>query len=1728
MANKIKPITLHPINPETGTLDTNTNLYPKTVISQILEANGDMAKIQRRLTAGEGIALDGATNTISVDSETMTEIENKQDKLIAGRNITIEGNVISATTGEAGEVTDVEVDGVSVVDEYGVASINLTDYAKKSELSQVATTGDYDDLTNKPTIPEPVSGTNDGTNWTSLTIGNETHGFASGGTGDVTDVEVNGTSVVNAEGVAEITLPPIATELTPSSTNNEVAGAAAVYDNIQNVREVAEGKCNTFVFSTVFTKIENGYLWYLDEHNVEQSYAPTIFNVYNSTTKKWENKADLLSQGIYNGLTIVNRTFDSSDSVIDFSSGGIKYLIIGYYGKFSLLNVADYDGGTAISKFPLKTGDNFYITETDVSDRWYGDRSFFKLETSKINLSGYVTLDTPQRITAPKSFFNNVANDTLPLRIQGFENKTWGLEMDKDFGRLHFKFANVSGTNISNVADHLVLDSSALYPAQNNVKDLGTSSYYWKDFYLAGYTYFKDITGSVTRTWRMGESQYGTIELKTSNDGGTNWANRYSFQTGSFCPTVANTVDLGNDNANQKWRNLYLSGVLSDGTNSISIAQIVAGGSSATKKTITLVNDTWTQAQLEDVYTNVYDVVEIISSTGSNNIYRQYSNKTQDNVVTYITLPEPSNGINLYVFSLENEYTLDVVLGVPHVSGQNDGTNWTELTIGEDTYAIPQGGGGGGTNVVANPTLNGTEPHLDGIQVGSSKYSTKPDLSGKVISIMGDSISTYAGWIPNSDGVNDGTGTLRHAIFYPNYGSYVNNVEMTWWHKLIFKKFKAKLGVNESWSGSFVGNNKDTNTATTTTCHAPGNDTGPDTCMASNTRIKRLAANGTPDIIYVYGGTNDIAQPGTPNESLGSFSNSTDYSSVDLSSVKWSTFVDAYRTMIQRMQYYYPKAKIIALLPTYCVNYYNRSKLEEWTEQIKLICDYFGVNYIDLRACGITWANSAPSRNAKGVQTLGDSNIHPNALGHTLIADYVEAETYKILHQDNNANVVHTVTNTLSNLVNTMSYVTGVTDGDSYSATLTGSDLTIGRVSMGGVDITSTAYNSSTGIITIASVTGDIAITEGAAIITPVSGVSLNTQTKSLSPNDVDTLTATIAPANATNKNVTWSVNNANVTIVPNGLTCQITAVTDGTSVVTVTTEDGSYTASCTITVHQITLTSISITTPPSTTAYHYGDTFSPYGMVVTAYYDDNTSEVLDSTDYTYSPSGALTSSDTAITVSYTYNGVTKTATQSITVATLSSIAITTQPNKVNYNIGQTFDPTGMIVTATWSDNSTSTITGYTYSPSGSLTTSDTTITISYSIGGVTQTTTQSITVYDQTEATAVFGTRSASNAVSNTVFWQTNTDDMVAARGNQLTSITFNHKVTTGTIKVYGYGQSFDKTATASALASAATTADSNKTLLFTITPRGTGSQTYLLDGTDANVAMSVSTPITCPTSLGFDGKAMGWSGDNGESTNGYITFCSNSSGGNQVDQTLCVSLTYLTSSSKILTAITVTTAPTKTAYYEGEVFDPTGMVVTASWGDNTTSTVIDYSYSPSGVLSLSDTTITISYTYGGITQSTTQAITINQAPTAYYHTDNINLPLNAEAKPGYASFINYSDQTYFEGKTITSVRLKPYKAGTLTVGLINIANWSSTSSKTNAVTITVNANDVGVVTEYPIRLQCPVGYGPYIMETTDTATFYYSETGGNGFKNQVGRGRTPGNSDPCNLGVDFGYATE
>lgn len=79
-----------------------------------------------------------------------------------------------------------------------------------------------------------------------------------------------------------------------------------------------------------------------------------------------------------------------------------------------------------------------------------------------------------------------------------------------------------------------------------------------------------------------------------------------------------------------------------------------------------------------------------------------------------------------------------------------------------------------------------------------------------------------------------------------------------------------------------------------------------------------------------------------------------------------------------------------------------------------------------------------------------------------------------------------------------------------------------------------------------------------------VTGVSLNASSGELTVNGQTTLTATVVPANATNKTVTWTSSAPTVASVVNGV---VTALKAGTAVITAKTEDGGFTASYSLTV---------------------------------------------------------------------------------------------------------------------------------------------------------------------------------------------------------------------------------------------------------------------------------------------------------------------------------------------------------------------------------------------------------------------------------------------------------------------------------------------------------------------------------------------------------------------------------
>lgn len=157
----------------------------------------------------------------------------------------------------------------------------------------------------------------------------------------------------------------------------------------------------------------------------------------------------------------------------------------------------------------------------------------------------------------------------------------------------------------------------------------------------------------------------------------------------------------------------------------------------------------------------------------------------------------------------------------------------------------------------------------------------------------------------------------------------------------------------------------------------------------------------------------------------------------------------------------------------------------------------------------------------------------------------------------------------------------------------------------------------------------------------------------------------------------------------------------------------------------------IEVTTKPTKTSYLAGDSFNSAGMIVTASYGTGqavlaTAEV---SGYSVSPS-VLTDGTTSVTITYSEGGETCTTTLAVTVThRLSAITVTTKPNKLTYEYGDTLATAGLVVTASYSDSQTKTVTGYSCSPTTFSTIGNQVVTVSYTENGVTQTATFNVTV---------------------------------------------------------------------------------------------------------------------------------------------------------------------------------------------------------------------------------------------------------------------------------------------------------------------------------------------------------------------------------------------------------------
>ena len=122
------------------------------------------------------------------------------------------------------------------------------------------------------------------------------------------------------------------------------------------------------------------------------------------------------------------------------------------------------------------------------------------------------------------------------------------------------------------------------------------------------------------------------------------------------------------------------------------------------------------------------------------------------------------------------------------------------------------------------------------------------------------------------------------------------------------------------------------------------------------------------------------------------------------------------------------------------------------------------------------------------------------------------------------------------------------------------------------------------GTATITARAGDQSATCEVKVTVPVSSVTLSKATLSMVEGDEVTLSATVAPEDATDKTVTWSTSNEAVTTVQEG---KVVAVKEGTA--TITAKAGDKSATCTVTVAKKVIPVTSITLDKVTLALTKG-----------------------------------------------------------------------------------------------------------------------------------------------------------------------------------------------------------------------------------------------------------------------------------------------------------------------------------------------------------------------------------------------------------------------------------------------------------------------------------------------------------------------------------------------------------
>ena len=203
-----------------------------------------------------------------------------------------------------------------------------------------------------------------------------------------------------------------------------------------------------------------------------------------------------------------------------------------------------------------------------------------------------------------------------------------------------------------------------------------------------------------------------------------------------------------------------------------------------------------------------------------------------------------------------------------------------------------------------------------------------------------------------------------------------------------------------------------------------------------------------------------------------------------------------------------------------------------------------------------------------------------------------------------------------------------------------------------------------------------------------VDGINLDFSTLELTEGETSFLNAAVSPVNADDQTVSWTSSDEAVLSVSKGV---VMARQTGTAAVTAVTQDGGYTATCTVTVKARPEGAyrLELTKAPEKTEFVEGTALDLAGMEVTAIFE--TGVRLTVADYNVTGYDAKRLGRQTLSIQYG----TETLSLGITVVerSVESISVTQKPEKLNYYTGEGLDTTGMALTAQYNSGETEIVT---------------------------------------------------------------------------------------------------------------------------------------------------------------------------------------------------------------------------------------------------------------------------------------------------------------------------------------------------------------------------------------------------------------------------------------------------